>query len=203
VTSDPSFDTFQLLQYLERVRAGDRAGVDDFLRRVCGRLGRMARRMLRGFPNVGAWADTDDVLQSALMRLLHTLRAVTPASTQEFAHLAALHIRRELLDLARKYRGRLDAARGAAGDEGSPDPVAALADRDSLRGDLDHWAAFHEAVGQLPAREGDVMSLKFYHGLTEEQIAGLLGLSDRQIRRYWRAACMRLCEVLGGDMPEA
>ncbi len=202
MSSDPSFDTFQLLQYLERMRAGDRAGADEFLRRVCGRLERMARRMLRTFPNVGVWADTDDVMQSAMMRLLHTLQAVSPSSTQDFVNLAALHIRRELLDLARKFRGRLDPARGAAGEEGGLDPVAAVPDRNSLLSDLDQWASFHEEVENLPAAERQVVSLRFYHGLTEEQIAELLDISDRQVRRYWRSACLRLSELLGGNLPD-
>jgi hypothetical protein len=52
MTPDPSFDTVQLHGYLERLRAGDRAATDAFLRRLCGRLERLARSMLRGFPNV-------------------------------------------------------------------------------------------------------------------------------------------------------
>src|SRR6516165_7798940 len=115
--ADSSFDTIELHDYLERYRAGDRAATDAFLRRVCGRLERLARSMLRGFPNVRRWADTDDVLQSALMRLLHTLQATRPENTRHFANLAALHIRRELLDLARHYRNRLDRPGGAPGGQ--------------------------------------------------------------------------------------
>jgi hypothetical protein len=35
------------------------------------------------------------------------------------------------------------------------------------------------------------------------QIAGLLGVSDRQVRRLWRDACLRLNELLGGNLPSA
>jgi hypothetical protein len=47
-----SFDTFPLHDYLDHFRAGDRAATDAFLRRVCGRLERLARSMSRDFPNV-------------------------------------------------------------------------------------------------------------------------------------------------------
>jgi hypothetical protein len=84
MATDSSFDTIQLHAYLEGYRAGDREATDAFLGRICGRMERLARSMLRTFPNVRRWADTDDVLQSALMRLLNTLRATQPESTRDF-----------------------------------------------------------------------------------------------------------------------
>jgi RNA polymerase sigma-70 factor (ECF subfamily) len=201
MTADSSFDTFQLHDYLDRYRAGDRAAADAFLRQVCGRLERLARGMLRGFPNVKRWADTDDVLQSALMRLLHSLRATQPESTRHFANLAAQHIRRELLDLARHYRTRLDGPLGAAGAGGEgaaelPDPNSGRAD------DLDLWSAFHEQVERLPVEEREVVGLTFYHGWTQAQVAELFQVDERTVRRRWRAAALKLTKALGGRFPE-
>jgi len=203
MTPDSSFDTVQLHAYLERFRTGDREATDAFLRRVCGRLERLARSMLRGFPNVRRWADTDDVMQNALLRLLHTLQATQPESTRHFVNLAAQHIRRELLDLARHYRNRLDSPRGAAGSqdgEGVGDPVAPGS---AAVGDLDLWSAFHEQVDQLPAEEREVVGLTFYHGWTQAQIAELFGVDERTIRRRWRSASLKLTEALGGRLPQA
>ncbi len=203
MTPDSSFDTFQLHDYLARYRAGDRAATDAFLRRVCGRLERLARSMLRGFPSVRRWADTDDVLQSALMRLLHTLQATQPESTRHFANLAALHIRRELLDLARHYRNRLDRPGGAA-DSHDGEEAAEPADPGSgVVGDLDQWSAFHEQVDQLPAEEREVVGLTFYHGWTQAQIAELFQVDERTVRRRWRSAALKLTEALGGRLPQA
>jgi RNA polymerase sigma-70 factor (ECF subfamily) len=200
MTSQPSFDTVQLHAYLNRLRAGDREETDAFLRRVCGRLEQMARRMLRGFPNVHSWADTDDVLQSALIRLLHTLQTTQPESTRHFANLAAMHIRRELLDLARHFRNRLDRPRGTATD-GSEDmselPAATIRPAD----DLDLWSAFHEAVERLPAEEREVVGLTFYHGWTQAQIAELFQVGERTVRRRWREAALKLHQALGGRVP--
>jgi RNA polymerase sigma-70 factor (ECF subfamily) len=195
------FDTVELHSCLEQFRAGDSEATDVLLRRVYGRLERLARGMLRDFPNVRRWADTDDVLQGALMRLLHTLRATQPENTRHFANLAALHIRRELLDLARHFRNRLDGPSGAAGVDSDgavelPDPNSGLTES------LELWSAFHEQVERLPAEEREVVGLTFYHGWTQAQIADLFQVDERTVRRRWRAAATKLTEALGGRLPQ-
>jgi RNA polymerase sigma-70 factor (ECF subfamily) len=197
MTPDSSFATVHLHAYLERFRAGDRATADALLRRVGGRLERPARSMLRGFPGVRRWADTGDVLQGALVRLLHTLHATQPQSTRHFANLAALHIRRELLDLARHYRHRLDPPRGAG------EPTSDLAESNAAAADeLELWSAFHEQVEQLPAEEREVVGLTFYHGWTQVQIAELFEVDERTVRRRWRSAVLKLNQALGGRLPQ-
>jgi RNA polymerase sigma-70 factor (ECF subfamily) len=201
MTPESSFDTVELHAYVERLQAGDPGAADAFLRRICGRMERLARSMLRGFPSVRRWADTNDVLQGALMRLLHTLQTTRPEGTRHFANLAALHIRRELLDLARHFRNRLDRPGAAASEDGDgatepPDPSGALAD------DLDLWSAFHEQVDRLPVEEREVVGLTFYHGWTQAQIAELFQVDERTIRRRWRSAALKLTEALGGRLPQ-
>jgi RNA polymerase sigma-70 factor (ECF subfamily) len=75
------------------------------LRACWGRLERLAHAMLARFPNVRRWADTGDVLQNALVRLLRSLKEVDVPSTRDFFGLAAEQLRRELLDLARHFYG--------------------------------------------------------------------------------------------------
>jgi RNA polymerase sigma-70 factor (ECF subfamily) len=157
-----TFNTVHLGAYLERLRAGDRAAANDLLRRVGDRLERLARRMLKGFPSVKRWADTGDVLQSALVRLLRSLEALRPETTRDFANLAAVQIRRELLDLARHYRGRPGPAGPAAADGDSDgNLIDHVPDRADATGDLDLWGAFHERVELLPAAEREVVGLPF------------------------------------------
>src|SRR5438445_5611148 len=97
--------TVQLLGWLERMRAGDLTAREALFGHVCERLRRLTRKMLKGYPGVQRWAETDDVLQNALLRLLRALQEVWPASTREFFGLAAEQMRRELLDLARHFYG--------------------------------------------------------------------------------------------------
>jgi len=71
--------------------------------------------MLRNFPNVHRWAETDEVLQNAVMRLMRSLEKIEPASVAVFFGLAAEHLRRELLDLARHFHGPHGLGRRHAG----------------------------------------------------------------------------------------
>jgi RNA polymerase sigma factor (sigma-70 family) len=183
------FDTLHLHGYLDRMQTGNQEAANDLLRKVCVRMERLARRMLAGFPGVRRAADTDDVLQSALLRLLRSLEAVRPESTRDFFNLAAVHIRRELLDLARHYRRRPDVPAGGEHAE--------VADVAAPRDDLDRWATFHERVEQLPAREREVVGLIFYHGWSQAEIASLFQVDERTVRRRWQSACLRLNEALG------
>src|SRR5688572_30220098 len=91
---------------LDRFRAGERGAVEDLLNAAMRRLERLTRKMLAGYPDLRRWEQTDDVLQNALLRLHHALESVRPESLQHFFRLAALQIRRELIDLARHYFGR-------------------------------------------------------------------------------------------------
>src|SRR5580704_7430008 len=103
---EPAFDSVNLRNYIARWQAGDRAAADELLRATSARLEKLARRMTRSFPNVRGQADTGDVLQNSLIRLLRTLQTLRPATTRDFFNLAAVHIRRELLDLARRCKGK-------------------------------------------------------------------------------------------------
>jgi RNA polymerase sigma-70 factor (ECF subfamily) len=205
--SIPTFDTVRLQAWLERMRAGDAHARDELLRCVMDRLHGMASKMLRRFPAVRRWDETEDVLQNALVRLVRALEAVKPDSTRAFFGLAAEQLRRELLDLARRY------ARHPKGSPGNPDtlpppgdtglqaPVEPAASEDGPD-DLDRWAAFHESVERLPAEEREVVGLVFYHGWTQAQVAELFGVNARTVRRWWCSACIRLGEALAGALPD-
>ena len=181
--------TTTLRDRIARFQAGETSALDALIRRTQERLEQFARRMLGGFPGVRAREQVEDVLQNALIRLTRALRQEAPQSVKEFFGLAALHIRRECLDLARGHARR---------------PTAHLTKDPPDWGDdsaeLDRWATLHEAAGRLPAELRQVFSYTFYHGWTQNQIAELLGLSERQVRRRWVEACLRLKEAVG-DLP--
>lgn len=199
--SDSSLNSVLLQNCLERWQAGDREAANELLKIAGKRLEKLARRMCRSFPNVRDWTETGDVLQNSLIRLLRTLRNMSPATTRDFFNLAAVHIRRELLDLARHYRGKswipLDAP--CSNDPHStPQPHAEPAV--VVPDDFDIWTRFHEAVDQLPLEEREVVGLVFYHGWTQLRIAELFGVDERTIRRRWAAACQRV-RILVGKFP--
>jgi RNA polymerase sigma factor (sigma-70 family) len=179
-----SLRTTELPDLLSRLRGGDRAAADELLRRCRGRLETMARVMLRRFPVVAAREQTADVVQEASLSLLAALRTLDVANTRAFHALAAEHVSRRLLDLARKHRRR--------------DAPPAVGDPDA---DLDLWADLHEAAQQLPAEPREVFALRFYHGWTFAQVAALLGVSVATARRRWLEALAELTGQLR-DVPE-
>lgn len=188
-----SIQTTQMLACLERMKAGDREAREELLRRITGRMEKLARKMLRGFPDVRQFEQTDDVLQHSLLRLVRSLESVTPGSMRDFFNLAAVHIRRELLDLARHYRGPHgmgpnQMAPGRAETENLVGDQAVTHDTD----DVERWCAFHEEVERLPANEREVVSLIFYHDWPQADVAQLFQVDERTIRRWWQAARLKL-----------
>ena len=192
-----SFRTSQLLRWLERMRAGDRAAGDELFRHLGGRLERLAGKMLRGFPAVRRWEGSGDVLQNASLRLLRALKEVQPDSTAKFLGLAAQAIRRELLDLKRHYCG--PQGMGAHHQTDGPDrparePVDPAPDHD----ELEEWCALHRQVEGLPEEERAVVDLHFYQGLSKAEAAELLGVDVRTVQRRWNAALQRLRSLRRG-----
>ncbi len=197
--SNSSLETVQLHAYVRRWQAGDASAANELFESIGQRLEHLARRMLRGYPNVRCWVDTADVFQGAVWRLLNTLQKLEPATTRDFFNLAAAHVRRELLDLARRHSGKNRPGSGPPVDE---DSSLAPSAPDSLGVDeLELWGRFHEAVEKLPAEEREVFSLAFYHGWTQPRIAELFQVNERTVRRRWQAACIQLSRLVGGQLP--
>jgi RNA polymerase sigma-70 factor (ECF subfamily) len=205
--SDSSLHTTLLHAWIDRMRAGDAAAPEELVRACCGRLERLARKMLRGFPAVARWEETGDVLQNALVRLLRSLHEVRPPSVRDFFGLAATHMRRELLDLARHYQGPqgLGANQASRADVSPSDETRSQldpADAAEPVEELERWRAFHEQVEALPAEEREVVSLVFYHGWKQAEIAELFQVTERTVRRYWQSACLKLTRALGRALPQ-
>lgn len=203
------FATLTMQRLVDRIQDGDRRAQDELLRRVGDRLERLARKMLQTFPGVRRWEQPEDVLQNASLRLLKALAVVRPENTRAFFGLAAEQLRRQLLDLNRHYQGALghgrhlpeQPARVLGGESMSAfDPVDQALDSAHIT-ELDRWQALHEAVDLLRAEEREVFGMIFYQGCIQSHVASLMQISDRTVRRHWQSACLRLKELLKGDLP--
>jgi RNA polymerase sigma-70 factor (ECF subfamily) len=194
-----TLNTVQLHGLIDRMRAGDVAARDELLRAYYARLAELARQSLRTFPRLRRQEDTGDVLHPALLRLLRALDEVRPESTRAFLGLAALQIRRELLNLVRSHRDaagpdtRCECCAAAKAETPAPPDVP---DPEADPRDMDKWTAFHEGVERLPGEECEVVSLVYYHGLGHDEAAEILGVSRRTVKRRWEAAMMRLHQFL-------
>lgn len=198
----------QIQRAIDRLRAGDPQARDLLLDCASERLTRLTRKMLRDYPGVHRWEQTDDVLQNALLRLHRALGEVTPPTVADFFRLAAVQVRRELLDLARHYAGPMglganhasvaDASATDGGGGGLPDPAI---ENSSDPGRLALWTEFHRHAEALPEDERGTFDLIFYQGLSQAEAASLLDVSERTIKRRWQSARLKLHEALGGRLP--
>lgn len=202
----PSEDT-RVAACLERLAAGDTTAREELIGIACDRMRVIAHRMLRSFPGVRRWDETDDVVQNAALRLFRAVTQITPRDPRGFIGLAAVQIRRELLDLARKHAGpesyaanhetnvrRIDGAERAKIDDAAA-PVES-ADR------LDRWTRLHEAVAGLPDEERELFHLVWYLGLDQDEASKLLGCSVRTVKRRWEAAKRHLAAAMPGGPPD-
>jgi RNA polymerase sigma factor (sigma-70 family) len=181
---------------------------DELLALATERMRVIAHRMLMGFPQVRRWEDTDDVVQNAALRLHRALATVVPSDEKHFISLAALQIRRDLLDLARRFSSpesfakNLDTNVGHGAGDDLWHIDAAAADSSESHDRIAAWTRFHETIAQLPDEERQVFDLVWYLGAEQEEIGRILGCSGRTVRRRWDAAKKTLLEALNGEMPE-
>jgi RNA polymerase sigma factor (sigma-70 family) len=196
----------QIQSCIDRLRSGDASAREELLAHAAERLRRLTRKMLRDFPGVHRWEETDDVLQNASLRLCRALAEVQPLTVADFFRLAAAQIRRELIDLARRYSGTegLGANHASvAGAATAPAVELALNPTDDTHdpGRLAGWTDFHCEIGALPAEEREAFDLLFYQGLSQVQAATVLEVSERTIKRRWQSARLRLVRSLGAKLP--
>ena len=195
--SDLSLPKSSIQQFLDRLVAGDESARDDLMRCACDRLTKLTRRMLQDLRRVRRWEETDDVFQNSVLRLCAALQRVHPPTTLDFFRLAALHIRRELIDLARKYYGpeglghnlASNRSRSASGSRGNAtDPAGSTWDPI----DAAQWTEFHEHVSSLSDEDREMFDLLWYQGLTHAESAELLNVTERTIQRRWQSARVHL-----------
>jgi RNA polymerase sigma-70 factor (ECF subfamily) len=201
----PEETTLLVQRCLDRLRAADPAAREELLATACARLNRLVRKMFRADGRLRQLEESDDIFQGAMVRLCRALSAVTPETPREFFRLAALQIRRELIDLARHHYGPAGAAARATPQPPSTEsgpPALDPADSTLDPGKLASWGELHEQIGRLPEEEREVFDLVWYQGLTHAQAAEVLNLSTKTIQRRWQAACLRLHDALGDDLPD-
>jgi len=185
-------DTTLIARLLENLNQGDPLAREELLKWSLRRLARLASRMLKEYPPVRRRRETDDVVQGALLRLDKALRKDPPKSVEHFFRLAALQIRRELIDLANRFRHRksvleCDAFPGSSrGPMKVPDPRVRSSSSCGL----------YDAMERLKPDERRLFDLLHIAGLSQAEAATLLGVSERTLRRQLREAKMSLHAAL-------
>jgi len=166
-----------------------REGSDAFFQQVYDELRVIAHARLRG-ERAGITLQSTELVHEAYMRLRPRGDAPWESRGQFFA-AAAEAMRRILVERARA-RGRVkrggdDAGRPARKLSLDVAEVAALADD----GDPEMVLALDRAIERLAqqdARVAEIVRLRFYAGLSVEEVAEVLGTSARTVLRDWAFA---------------
>jgi len=177
--SEPSAN--EVTQLLIDWGEGDKAALDKLLPLVDEELRRLASRYMRR-ENPGHTLQTSALVNEAYLRLVEQ-KSVHWQNRAHFFGIAAQLMRRILVDHART---RQYAKRGGGAQKVSLDEAAMLTEERAAG-----LVALHEALTELSGmdeRKGRIVEMKFFGGLTTEEVAEVLQVTPRTIEREWRKA---------------
>jgi RNA polymerase sigma factor (TIGR02999 family) len=189
---EPHDDHTSITTLLADLRAGRREAFDQIVPLVYHELRRSARREL-------AIRPSDTLSTTALVHELYLkLSRSSDADWHNQAHflgVAAIAMRHILVDHAR---------RRIADKRGGPQRAVTL-DEALVAGDgqAEILLELHDALEHLATldeRLARVVECRFFGGMTEQQTAEALGVTERTVRRDWVKARGLLYRMLGPDV---
>ncbi len=178
-------------QLLDDLRAGRREAFDRIVPLVYHELRRTARRELAARPS-------DTLFTTALVHELYLKFSRSPrADWRDRAHFlraAAVAMRHILVDRARR---RAAEKRGGAQRTVTLDDSLTASDEQA-----ESLLELHDALDQLATldeRLARVVECRFFGGMTEQETAEALNITERTVRRDWVKARGLLYQALVGD----
>jgi RNA polymerase sigma-70 factor, ECF subfamily len=178
----------QVTQLLNAMAKGDRDAADQLLPLVYGELHRLASSYMRNERRDHTLQATG-LINEAYLRLAR--EDTSWNSREHFIGVAANVMRRVLIDYARAHR-----AERRGGDlkrVEMQDDLAISVQK------LDEIEALDSALTSLELqnpRQGRVVELRYFGGLSVEQTASLMGVSPRSVKRDWSLARIKLYREL-------
>ena len=167
---------------LNQMASGDAEAAQSLLNWLYGELRGLAHRQVAGqvpHPTLQATA----VVHEAYLRLFGRARSVEWANRRQFFAAAAQVMRQIRIDDSRR-RKRLKRGGGRKAEPLECEP--GVCDKDP--GDV---LAVHEALEELQEidpRKYELIHLRYFAGLSEEETAEVMGLSRRTVQLEWRIA---------------
>src|SRR4051794_7069988 len=181
--------TKEITRVLSAMEQGQPAAPSELFALIYGDLRSRAERLMRA-------ERRDHTLQPTALVNEAFLKVARPGVSFEsklhFYNAASLAMRRILVDHAKAHKAD---KRGGAWDELSLADVG-----ESPEATLD-VLALDEALtklSELSPRQAHVVQLRFFGGLTEQEVAEILGVTYKTIRRDWSAARVWLHAEMSG-----
>ncbi len=173
-------DRGQVTQLLKAMAHGDASAGQDLLPLVYAELHRLARGYMRRERPDHTLQPTA-LINEAYLRLAH--EDTDWNSREHFIGVAANVMRRVLVDYARAHKA--EQRGGGLKRVEMHDDLAVSADK------LEEVAEIDEALKRLEAlnsRQAKVVELRYFGGLSIEQIAAHLAIAPRSVKRDWALA---------------
>lgn len=168
---------------LIRWRAGSVEAEEQLMARVQGELRRLAASYLRR-ERGGHTLQPTAVVNEAYMRLVPQ-RSIHWENRAHFFGIAARMMRRVLVDHARRRQ-----AVKRDGLATSPVTISEVA-APAARVDAIDVLSLHDALSalaELDARQAEIVEMRYFAGLTVEEIAEVLKISPATVKREWTTA---------------
>jgi RNA polymerase sigma factor (TIGR02999 family) len=180
---EPDRDVTEAVRELARDGGESSAGAETLFPVVYDELRRLARAYMSREP-AGHTLQPTALVHEAYLKLVDQSRADWKGKTHFFA-VGARVMRRLLVDHARERGAEKRGAgwRRVTLSAAGSDPGAGLAPERLL--DLNSAL---ERLAELDEREARVVTLRYFGGLTVEQVAEVLGVSRRTVNNDWRHA---------------
>ncbi len=168
---------------LRRMSSGDRSAEEALLPAIYTEAKRIASRHLRG-ERPGHTLQTTDLVHEAYLKLMPGAAANWEDRNHFFA-VAARVMRNILVDRARRNSA------GKRGGSGPPDVPLEEGMVFGDDGDPELFLALNTAIERLEkqdVRQSKIVEMRFFGGMTEEEIGQVLGISARTVKRDWAVA---------------
>jgi RNA polymerase sigma factor (TIGR02999 family) len=189
---EPPRQEHQITELLVKWSGGNQTALDELYPLVYDELHRLARRYMSR-ERKGHTLQTTALINEAYVRLVDQ-RNVQWANRSHFFAISAQIMRRILIDHARRHAY---AKRGGGAQQVSLDETATFANDD-----LSAFLRLDEALkslAELDPRRCQVVELRYFGGLNNEEIAGVLKISENTVMRDWNMARAWLHRQLTGS----
>ncbi|MBL8878008.1 MAG: sigma-70 family RNA polymerase sigma factor [Phycisphaerales bacterium] len=190
----PETDVTRLIQL---VASGRSAAVDELLPLVYAELRALAESHLRR-ERAGHTLQATSLVHEAYIKLVDQTQAQWRDRAHFFA-VAAHAIRRILVDYART-RGRI---KRGGGRTALPLEDAAAAHIDDNHIDMLALDEALQRLGQFSTRQARVVELRYFGGMTTDEIAKTLDVAPSTVDGDWAMARAWLCRELRGESSNA
>ncbi len=177
----PTPQSHEVTQLLLAWSEGDQGALDRLMPLVYGELRRLAHSYMRN-ERAGHTLQTTAIIHEAYLRLIDAGQ-VRLENRAHFFAVAARLMRQILVDLARKHGYQ---KRGGGAHQISLDETLIVSPEQN--DDLVALNDALDALATLDQRQSQVVELRFFGGLTEEEISEVLKVSTRTVRSDWRLA---------------